>query len=187
MKNYKCLTENTFKSGAYSLVPLRDEDKYVIMQWRNEQIDILRQKQLLATEQQEIYFATVVNELFNQEKPQQLLFSFLKDNILIGYGGLVHIDWESKNAEISFLLETKRNTDKNQFIDDFNIYLSILKDIANTQLNFTKIYTYAYDIRPYLYDALNISGFVEEARLKNHIVVNQKNYDVLIHSFFFKK
>ena len=133
MRNYKCLTKNTFKSGVYSLIPLRDEDKYAIMQWRNEQIDILRQKQLLTKEQQEKYFASVINELFNQEKPQQLLFSFLKDDVLIGYGGLVHIDWESKNGEISFLTETKRNLDKSQFTDDFGVYLDILKDIANMQ------------------------------------------------------
>jgi hypothetical protein len=186
MRNYKCLTKNTFKSGAYSLIPLRDEDKYAIMQWRNQQLDILRQKQLLTEEQQEKYFASVVNELFNQEKPQQLLFSFLKDDILIGYGGLVHIDWESKNGEISFLTETKRNSDKTQFLSDFSVYLEILKEIANSQLNFIKIYTYAYDIRPYLYDVLLKNNFLEEARLKNHITVNHKNYDVLIHSFFLK-
>lgn len=186
MRNYKCLTKNTFKSGAYSLIPLRDEDKYAIMQWRNQQLDILRQKQLLTEEQQEKYFASVVNELFNQEKPQQLLFSFLKDDILIGYGGLVHIDWESKNGEISFLTETKRNSDKTQFLTDFSVYLEILKEIANSQLNFIKIYTYAYDIRPYLYDVLLKNNFLEEARLKNHIIVNHKNYDVLIHSFFLK-
>ena len=63
MRNYKCLTKNTFKSGAYSLIPLRDEDKYAIMQWRNQQLDILRQKQLLTEEQQEKYFASVVNDV----------------------------------------------------------------------------------------------------------------------------
>ncbi|HTA63659.1 MAG TPA: GNAT family N-acetyltransferase [Bacteroidia bacterium] len=181
---YKILPQNKFLFGNYCLVPIRDEDKYSIMQWRNEQIDILRQKQPLTKEQQENYFATVIADLFKQEKPQQLLFSFLKGDVLIGYGGLVHIDWESKNAEISFITDTKRNIDKGQFISDWGNYLKILKEIAKEQLHFTKIYTYAYDLRPHLYDALLQCGLVEEARLKNHILVNGKNYDVLIHSCF---
>ena len=103
-RNYKCLSQNIFSHEKYALVPIRDEDKYTIMQWRNEQIDILRQKQPLTKERQEQYFAITVANLFTQEKPEQLLFSFLENGVLIGYGGLVHIDWESKNAEIYFLM-----------------------------------------------------------------------------------
>jgi RimJ/RimL family protein N-acetyltransferase len=183
-RNYKCLSEFKFQNGNYSLVAIRDKDKYAIMEWRNEQIDILRQKELLTKKEQENYFATVVSDLFEQEKPQQLLFSFLEDNILIGYGGLVHIDWKNKNAEISFITETKRNIEIDQFINDWDCYLKILKEIAKEELHFTKIYTYAYDLRPHLYDALLKSDFIEETRLKDHVVINNKNYDVLIHACF---
>jgi hypothetical protein len=85
---YKILKKTTFQNGIYSLVPIREEDKYIIMQWRNEQIDILRQKQVLTKEEQEQYFSATIANLFEQEKPTQLLFSFLENNILIGYGGL---------------------------------------------------------------------------------------------------
>ena len=183
-RNYKCLSQSIFSNEKYALRPIRDEDKYAIMQWRNEQIDILRQKQALTKEEQEQYFATTVAGLFTQLKPGQLLFSFLENNVLIGYGGLVHIDWESKNAEVSFITETKRNTNKRQFIDDWYNYLQILKPLAKEHLGFSKIYTYAYNIRPNLYPALLKSGFIEEARLKNHIAIKNKYYDVLIHSFF---
>ncbi len=182
---YKCLTPLAFAYRTYKLVPIRDEDKYAIMQWRNEQIDILRQKETLAKGKQEWYFKNIVDKLFEQEKPDQLLFSFLEDNILIGYGGLVHIDWESRNAEISFLTATDRNL--NQFVDDWKCYLKILKNIANLYLDFSKIYTYAYDIRPQLFQALTESNFVEEARLKDHVSINNKQYDVLIHSHFFDR
>lgn len=183
-RKYKILPKNTFRNGNYSLVPIRDEDKYAIMQWRNEQIAILRQKQPLTKEEQEQYFATTVASLFAQEKPLQLLFSFLENDVLIGYGGLVHIDWESKNAEVSFITETKRNVEKQQFINDWCKYLQILKPLAKEHLGFDKLYTYAYDIRPNLYPALLKSGFIEEARLKNHVVISEQNYDALIHSCF---
>jgi RimJ/RimL family protein N-acetyltransferase len=184
---YNCLSQQEFVQGIYKLVPLRDEDKYVLMQWRNEQIDILRQKQPLTKEEQERYFATTIAGLFTQEKPGQLLFSFLENDILIGYGGLVHIDWESKNGEVSFITETKRNKDKQQFINDWCNYLRILKSLAKEHLRFDKIYTYAYDIRPWLYPALLKSGFIKEARLKNHVVINKQTHDVLIHACFFNQ
>lgn len=183
-RQYKCLRQNAFIYDNYKLVPIRDEDKYAIMQWRNEQIEILRQKELLTKEQQELYFKNIVDKLFEQEKPNQLLFSFLENDILIGYGGLVHIDWESKNAEVSFLTETKRSIDHEQCIKDWSAYLKMLKKIAKEQICFNKIFTYAYDVRPWLYEALLNSGFIEEARLKTHIVINSRQYDVLIHSCF---
>lgn len=186
-RNYKCLSEHSFKNGRYELVPIRDEDKHLIMQWRNEQIDILRQKQPLTVEQQENYFNTVVSKLFDVDFPSQLLFSFLEDGEFIGYGGLVHIDWESRLAEISFLTETSRNKNTEQFISDWKNYLFILKKIAKDHLTFQKIFTYAYDIRPLLYDALQDSGFIEETRLTDHIIINGIKKDVLIHSCFLEK
>ncbi len=184
-RTYKSLSQQEFSNGAYKIVPIRDEDKYAIMQWRNEQIDILRQKELLTKEKQEWYFKNVVDKLFEEEKPTQLLFSFLENDILVGYGGLVHIDWESGNAEISFITETNRNLNQEQFCNDWEEYLNILKKIADINLNFNKIYTYAYDIRPSLFQTLLNNYFVEEARLKDHIVINNIKHDILIHSYFF--
>ena len=181
---YHALRQNVFQSGNYKLIPIRDEDKYLIMQWRNDQLAILRQKEPLTITQQENYFANVVSDLFLQEKPQQLLFSFLENDVLIGYVGLVHIDWESKSAEISFLSETSRNINNEIFINDWCTYLSLLKQIAKEQLQFTKIYTYAYDLRPHLYTALLLSGFIEVTRIKNHVRIDDKYCDVLIHTCF---
>ena len=179
---YKNINSNSFNNGMYSLVPIRDEDKYDIMNWRNNQLDILRQEIVLSIEQQEHYFKTVVDKLFDIEEPKQLLFSFLENNKLIGYGGLVHIDWETKTAEISFLTETSRNINADVFISDWANYLSILKKIANDYLNFKSIYTYAYDLRPNLYIALQEAGFTEINRYRNHIQIEDKKVDAVIHS-----
>jgi len=184
LRNYKCLSEREFVFDRHKLIPLRFEDRHLIREWRNQQIAILRQKEPLTIEKQDAYFEQVITKLFDVETPAQLLFSFLEDDKLIGYGGLVHIDWTSRNAEISFLTSTNRAINQEQFIEDWTIYLTILKKIASQELNLVKIYTYAYDMRPNLYKVLSNSAFVEEARLKHHVIVDGKFVDVLIHSCF---
>jgi RimJ/RimL family protein N-acetyltransferase len=182
MRKYKNINKTNFFNNEFSIVPIRDDDKYDIMNWRNNQLDILRQETMLSIEQQEHYFKTVVDKLFDEEEPKQLLFSFLENNKLIGYGGLVHIDWESKTAEISFLTETSRNKNVDVFISDWVNYLTILKKVANDYLNFKSMFTYAYDLRPHLYIALQEAGFAEVNRYKEHIKINEKEVDVVIHS-----
>ena len=186
-RSYKCLTNQSFSINDYTLIPIRDEDKYDILKWRNEQIDILRQSNPLTEEQQNLYFKTVVSQLFEQEQPTQILWSLLLKGKLIGYGGLVHIDWENKTAEISFLTETQRNKDVNIFIEDWVNYLSLIKQLADIYLNFNSIFTYAYDIRPNLYVALEKSGFKETKRIKDFIEINNELKDVVIHTFYFNK
>jgi RimJ/RimL family protein N-acetyltransferase len=187
-RRYKCLKNNEFINGTYKLSSIRDEDKYLIMQWRNEQIINLRQKHPIDSSQQEIYFDTVVADLFNQEKPGQLLFSFFENENFIGYGGLVHIDWESKNAEISFLIETVNAKNDIVWAEKFSNFVEILKIIARYELNFVKLYTYGYKVRPYLfkYDVLTSINFKEEACLQNHVMIDGELHDVLIHSYFLK-
>src|SRR6187200_1988321 len=94
---YSCLKKQEFQSAGFSIVPLRDEDKYDIMKWRNEQLFHLRQSKPLTKEDQDNYFKHTVAKLFNQKQPAQLLFSYLKGETCIGYGGLVHINWTDRN------------------------------------------------------------------------------------------
>ncbi len=186
-QRYKCFSVQNSEAGRYKLIPIRDQDKYLIMQWRNDQIAILRQKEPLSRKDQEQYFKNVVAPLFDAEKPDQILFSFLEDEVLIGYGGLVHINWESRNAEVSFITETTRSRDPKLFVNDWTAYLTCLKALINSNSLFTKIYTYAYDMRPLLYDALKKSFFLQEARLKDHARIGDEYRDVLIHSYFFDR
>jgi RimJ/RimL family protein N-acetyltransferase len=182
MREYKCLTEQIFEAGPFKLVPIRDQDKYLIMKWRNEQMYHLRQATLLTKENQEKYFADVVSTLFNEDKPNQLIFSFLLNDKLIGYGGLVHIDWESKNAEISFLINTA--LEATEFQNYWNQYLPLIEKVAFKELDFNKIYTYAFDLRPHLYPILLENGFVEEARLIKHTMISESLKDIYIHAKF---
>jgi RimJ/RimL family protein N-acetyltransferase len=180
MKKYKCLDKQVFGIAEYQLVPIRDEDRFLIMQWRNDQIYHLRQKDLLTPRQQDLYFKNVVSKLLDQDQPDQLLFSFLKKDICIGYGGLVHLNWIDKNAEVSFVMDTSFEAKK--FVSLWSLFLTLLKQVAFKELDLHKMYTYAFDLRPKLYEALSLSGFISEGRLKDHCIVNSIFYDVLFHS-----
>lgn len=52
-KTYRVLNTNTFSKGEYSIVPIRYEDRFKIMEWRNEQIYHLRQREPLTKEDQD--------------------------------------------------------------------------------------------------------------------------------------
>lgn len=179
-KVYKCLKRQIFECGEYRLLPIRYEDRMDIMKWRNEQIYHLRQTQPLTFEDQNKYFNEVVRNLFNQSHPQQILFSYLKDNICIGYGGLVHINWLDQNAEISFIIDTA--LEELYFDFHWQVFLKLLEDIAFGELRLHKIYTYAFDLRPHLYTTVEKAGFQKEATLREHICFDGQYKNVIIHS-----
>ncbi len=179
MGQYRCLVKQTFVSDKFSLVPLRWEDRVAIMQWRNSQMYHLRQTELLTPEGQDQYFSTIIAKQFEEQRPPQILFSFLHQNQCIGYGGLVHIDWEKATAEVSFIMATE--LEKNQFETNWSLYLKLIEEVAFESLHFVRINTYAYDLRPHLYPILIQAGFIEEQRLKNHILIDGIMKDVLIH------
>ncbi len=180
MSSYKVLNTQCFKNGAFSIVPIRFEDRWDIMKWRNEQIYHLRQARTLTEEDQNAYFVNVVSKLFDQEKPNQILFSFLKGEECIGYGGLVHINWIDKNAEISFIMNTALEDE--YFEDLWSKYLELIEQLAFQEICLHKIYTYAFDIRPKLYTVLEKNGFFHEATYKEHVLYNGQMINALVHS-----
>ncbi len=178
--NYTCLKKQTVEWEGFTLVPLRQQDKFDIMKWRNEQIYHLRQQNVLTAAAQEEYFNTVVADLFNQQQPGQVLFSYLQNGKCIGYGGLVHINWKDRYAEISFIIDTA--LEKDFFQQHWVTYLSLIEQVAFNDLGLHKIFTYAFDLRPQLYKAVEKAGFFLEARLKEHCFFDNKFIDVVIHS-----
>lgn len=179
---YKVLNNQVFEFGEYKIVPIRMEDRMEILKWRNEQIFHLRQDKPLTIESQDNYFNNVVAKLFEQDKPNQILFSFLKNDVCIGYGGLVHINWIDKYAEISFIMDTSLEQD--YFDENWTVYLGLIQQVAFNELNLHKIFTFAFDIRTHLYPILERSGFRLEARLKEHCFFNNQFIDACIHVKF---
>ena len=182
MSAYTVLINQKFSKGNFSIVPIRYEDRMEILTWRHEQIYHLRQEKPLAKADQENYFKNVVNKLFDQEQPNQLLFSYLEGDTCIGYGGLVHINWIDKNAEISFIMNTQ--LEKEHFSKHWKTFLELIEQVAFHELKLYKIFTFAFDLRPHLYAPIEDSGFVKEATLKKHCLFNGDYKDVIIHSKF---
>lgn len=177
---YNCLAQNEFELGKYKIVPIRYEDRIEIMKWRNEQLYHLRQAEVLTEESQNIYFNEVVANLFKQEKPSQILFTYLESEVFLAYGGLVHINWIDRNAEISFVMKTEEQ--KNNFEHHWVHYLELIEKVAFQELNLHKLFVYAFDLRPHLYQAIEKGGYKKEAVLKEHCFFEGKFIDVIIHS-----
>lgn len=183
MPKYKVLKEQIFSNGNHKIVPIRYEDRMLIMKWRNEQIYHLRQSKLLTESDQENYFNNVVSKLFDQEKPDQILFSYLENGVCIGYGGLVHINWIDQYAEISFVINTE--LEEMEFHKHWGIYLDLIEQVAFYELELHKLFTYAFDLRPHLYEAIETKGYKKEAVLKEHCFFNDQFINVVIHSKIF--
>jgi RimJ/RimL family protein N-acetyltransferase/predicted ATP-grasp superfamily ATP-dependent carboligase len=181
--NYKCLKYNHYTAGDYSLVPLREEDIYLIKKWRNEQIDVLRQKKPLTDKDQKLYYENFIYPTFLENEPKQILFSFLKEKSCIGYGGLTNIDWQSKRVELSFLVDTSRIKNELIYGEDFTAYLNLIKQVVFDDLDFNRIFSETYDIRPFHISVHEKNGFRFEGRMKEHNLIGNAYYDSLLHGF----
>jgi RimJ/RimL family protein N-acetyltransferase len=183
---YKVLSRQRFDEGDYAVVPVAMEHMRPIKDWRNAQLEVLRQENLLTDEQQEMYFKNVVSKLFEQEKPAQIIVSFFFKQQLIGYGGLVHINWPDRRAEVSFLLDNTRISDETLYGKEFSIFLSLIKQMAFVELNFNRIYTETFDIRAFHIGILEANGFRLEGRMRDHVMIKDSFHDSLIHGYLRK-
>lgn len=181
MNNYKYFKFKKYKEGDYSLIVIRKKDIYKIMDWRNSQINILRQKDLLTKDKQLKYFNEIIKSSFVKKYPKQILFSYLFKNRCIGYGGLVHISWKNKIAEVSFLVDDKRLNDDIVYKRDFTNYLRLLKKIAFENLKFHKVFTETYSFRKFHISILEKADFKLVRVIKNNVLIKRKYFDSLIH------
>lgn len=177
---YWCLSRNTFEEGEYTLIPIRYEDRLQIMVWRNTQINYLRQTAPLSLTDQNSYFKHTVRPLFDQDFPDQVLFAFLRKGGLIGYGGLVHIDYSDNNAEISFLMTN--GLEEARAEEPRRVFLRLIARVAFNYLDLHRIYTYSFDLRPWIYPIYEEMGFKREALLRDQLYLGEEGYcNVVIH------
>lgn len=177
------LKKTEFSYRDYSIVPLREQDILSIKDWRNAQLDVLRQKRELTNEDQEQYYHKIVQPTFTHPAPLQILFSYLLNGECIGYGGITNIDWDSKRVELSFLLDNNRVTDNEVYEKEFSIFITLIKQLVFDELQFNRIYTETYDIRSFHISILEKNGFVFEGRMRQHIMIDGVFVDSLLHGF----
>ena len=180
-KGYACLASKKIEEAGYRLESVRAEDIELIRQFRNQQKKVLRQKNEISEAEQKAYFAKNIFPDFENQRPSQILLSFFSADQFIGYGGLVHLDWESGRGEISFLLETSRAQNPAQYERDFSQFLRLITRVGFQALGLNKIFTETYDVRPTHIQILEKHGLRLEGRLRQHISVEGQLVDSLFH------
>jgi RimJ/RimL family protein N-acetyltransferase len=167
--------------SRYELRPINWNDRDAIRQWRNAQIEVLRQQNPLSAREQDNYFSNVVLPQLTQEQPEQFLFAYLEDSQLVGYGAFVHIVWSDHRAEVSFLTGINRS-EQHIFSRDWSEYLNLLVPLAQ-KIGFHKLTTETYSIRPELIEILENFGFTQEGLIRNHQLINGAPVDSFAHAY----
>lgn len=180
---YNCLKKENYDFNDYHMVPIRKKDIQFIRKWRNEQIDVLRQRKKITKKEQIDYYNKVIKKSFSEKRPECILFSFLLNDVCIGYGGLTNIDWLSKRAELSFILKTIRFSNPKIYQKDFNYFLNIIMQLSFDELKFNRLFTETYNIRALHIKILESVGFELEGKLKQHVNIKDKFVDSLIHGY----
>ena len=168
MKNfaYSCLRNQEYKLRFYKLLPLNLRDIEKIRKWRNDQIKVLRQKNFISRIDQKKYFDKNIFEEMKFKNPQNILFGFYYKKKIIGYGGLVHINWQNQFSEVSFLLDTKNTKSKRIYQMHFSNFIKIIRIIAFKKLFFKKIYTETYSFRIHHISILEKNNFKKLNKFK---------------------
>lgn len=182
--SYLCLSSAFYSGPSIDLRAVQPEDIELIRRWRNQQTRILRQDELITDREQREYFEKHVWPDFVSSRPSQVLFTVIRDKVLIGYGGLVHISWKHGRAEISFLLATGLEHDFRVGHSVFHEFLAIVRSIAFEDLKLEKLTTETFEARSHFVPTLEASGFVLEGVLKKHWVSGGKRQDVFLHALF---
>lgn len=178
---YVALKENKFNLGDYTLIPIRQKDMEIIRKWRNAQMSTLRQSAKLSMIDQKLYFTNVVKSNFTNKETEQLLFSLLKNNHLIGYGGLVNLSWKNKRAEMSFLLDDQRAKNEHFYKEDMTYFITLIKTVVFNDIKFNRMFTETFSFRKFHILILEENGYVREGILRDHIMESGKFYDSIIH------
>lgn len=177
---FSILSNKSFSDGAYTISSIEMSDAMPVMHWRNEQLDALRQKHPLTEECQSDYFEKVVKVEFSKALPDFLLLRFTHQKKLIGYGGLVHINWQDKRAEVSFLLETVRAKNIKQYNLELKIFLDLIKTLAFVEFDFNKITTESYSHRQHHVQTIEECGFTRDGILRDHTLLDGKWVNAII-------
>jgi len=178
---YACLTRSKMCHEDYSIRTVEASDIESIRQWRNAQKDVLRQKNEISQENQVAYYNHYVWPTLAHPNPKNILLAYLKNDRLIGYGGLVHIVWEDRRGEVSFLLDPARTYDQEAYRRDFLTFLNLIKKLAFEDLKLQKLCTETFANRVYHIGVLETAGFSLEGRMRRHVIINGQSVDSLIH------
>jgi RimJ/RimL family protein N-acetyltransferase len=186
LENYKILKNRYFKKENFELCPILPIEIEKIRIWRNQQLRNLRQNKKISNKEQIKYFDNIIFKEYSSSYPENIIFSFKKNSILIGYGGLVHISWNDFRAEVSLTLQTKIENNKRIKFSYFKIFLDLIRELAFHDIKLKKITTETYSFRKKEINFLERYGFKREGVLKKNIYIKKKSFDSYLHAINFK-
>lgn len=180
-EQYICMPRPKLENGPFTVEALQPEHIEPVRQWRNAQMDVLRQREIITPEQQKTYYANHVWPDMLSPYPQNILLAYKENGQFIGYGGLVHIVWEHRRAEVSFLLETSIAGTPKDYWHHFPIFLGLMKELAFRDLGFERLSTETYAIRDRYISTLEHMGFQREGELRNNVRIQGRPVDSILH------
>ncbi|GID07532.1 GNAT family N-acetyltransferase [Pseudomonas sp. 008] len=178
---YLVMPNPYLSDGVLDIRAVQPTDIHAIRQWRNAQMDVLRQTALISPEEQERYFAEHVWSQIASSEPSQILLAIESAGVLIGYGGLVHISWPNRRAEVSFLLTPDLEKKSEELIAFFSRFLDLMKQLAFEDLGLRRLCTETFAHRTRHIATLEASGFRCEGRLREHVLIGGKPMDSFTH------
>lgn len=150
--------------------------------WRNAQMDVLRQNSVISPQQQIEYYQSHVWNSLSNPQPNIILLACHVDSQFIGYGGLVHISWQDKRAEISFLVAPSIADSSIDYSTYYSNYLELVSEMAFNDLALNRICTETWATRKAPMIVLESAGFYREGVLREHTIQNKTLTDSIIHS-----
>lgn len=178
---YRCMPRVVIAEGCHAVRAVEPQHIEAIRRWRNAQIDVLRQSAPISPTQQAEYYAREIWPSKDAAEPNNILLIYLKDGEPIGYGGLVHIAWEQRQAEVSYLLDptVPRSEEENGVL--FARFLQLIKVLAFEDLRLARLHTETYAMRHSHIATLEACGFKREGRRRHHVRVAGRPTDALLH------
>jgi RimJ/RimL family protein N-acetyltransferase len=151
-----------------------------IKDWRNAQMPVLRQRDLLTDSDQEEWYKKISGD------QSQLIFGLsLRDKnkmTHIGYCGITNIDVQNSRGEISFLVDPKRAADEKTYEADMLAALAMLCKYAFATLRLHKLFADTFSFRKKHTAILEKFGFNLDGRMREHYLSEGRFIDSLIHS-----
>ena len=174
--------KSPYKFGNLLFCPIAHQDLADIKDWRNEQMDICRQWKPLTDYNQEEWW----KELSTSDK--QVIFAIKdSDGELIGYCGLVYIDYINRKAEFSIQISTERAIKNYIYREDFMATAKMICEYGFKTLNLNKITTETFEFRKYQIKLLEQFGFQRDGMLRKNHYEQGKYYDSINHSILRKE
>ena len=169
------------REGAFCASAVQPEHIEQIRNWRNAQLNVLRQIDPISEADQVAYFDREIWPNKSKLHPTNILLIYRCDDTVIGYGGLVHICWPVSRAEVSFLTDPESVVNSDSYRQAFETWLTLMKSLAFDNLNLRRLTAETYTTRPQNLQVLDDAGFEREGVHREHVVIDGVKHDSILH------